>query len=237
MWLDDLDEETDPAAADTGEAAARRDVLGEARRGTSRRKHRRSHHGRPGSRRPFGLGRIRRRSGRGPCAAQRERGRLRPHLRRPPGGRAPPRGRAHRPVVAILTPPLRGSPLAAHRRPGRHPGLSAGNRVRELERSERASAVTVGGGLACCRVGNPLTTTGQGASISIWDVTVRDTGGVVQPGRLFSNRLAFNEPSSIAPTLGPNRRAGPSLRHGRQMRPRWRAAATASARHPAPRRR
>jgi uncharacterized repeat protein (TIGR01451 family) len=30
-------------------------------------------------------------------------------------------------------------------------------------------------------------------SISIWDVTVRDTGGVVQPGRLFSHRLSLIE--------------------------------------------
>ncbi|HEX2071894.1 MAG TPA: hypothetical protein VHF90_09645 [Thermoleophilaceae bacterium] len=40
-------------------------------------------------------------------------------------------------------------------------------------------------------VGTPNVTTGQRAGISIWDVTVRDTGGVVQPGRLFSNRLSL----------------------------------------------
>jgi uncharacterized repeat protein (TIGR01451 family) len=41
-----------------------------------------------------------------------------------------------------------------------------------------------------------------GASIFIWDVTVRDAGGAVQPGRLFSHRLALNTIANT--TLAPN---------------------------------
>jgi uncharacterized repeat protein (TIGR01451 family) len=42
------------------------------------------------------------------------------------------------------------------------------------------------------------------AGLSIWDVTVRDAGGVVQPGRLFSHRLALNETTTGTPTRPPN---------------------------------
>jgi uncharacterized repeat protein (TIGR01451 family) len=36
---------------------------------------------------------------------------------------------------------------------------------------------------------NPTVTTAQGSAISIWDVTVRDAGGTVQPGRVFTDLL------------------------------------------------
>ena len=42
-------------------------------------------------------------------------------------------------------------------------------------------------------VGTPVVTTGQQAQISIWDVTVRDTAGNAQPGRVFANRLGVGE--------------------------------------------
>jgi uncharacterized repeat protein (TIGR01451 family) len=42
-------------------------------------------------------------------------------------------------------------------------------------------------------VANPIVSALQLSQIPLWDVTVRDAGGVVQPGRLFSHRLALNE--------------------------------------------
>jgi uncharacterized repeat protein (TIGR01451 family) len=47
-------------------------------------------------------------------------------------------------------------------------------------------------------VGNPNVTTAQFGSVSLWDVTVRDGGGVVQPGRLFSNRLSLRQAGANA---------------------------------------
>jgi uncharacterized repeat protein (TIGR01451 family) len=41
-------------------------------------------------------------------------------------------------------------------------------------------------------VGVPITTTLQRGGLSMWDVTVRDADGDIQPGRLFSNRLTFS---------------------------------------------
>jgi uncharacterized repeat protein (TIGR01451 family) len=40
--------------------------------------------------------------------------------------------------------------------------------------------------------------------LSTWDVTVRDTGNVVQPGRLFSHRLALLGGNIAQPLLAPN---------------------------------
>jgi uncharacterized repeat protein (TIGR01451 family) len=55
-------------------------------------------------------------------------------------------------------------------------------------------------GLSTGSIANPLVTTAQGAQISIWDVTVRDAGGVVQPGRLFTNRLYLHlRPAGVFP--------------------------------------
>jgi uncharacterized repeat protein (TIGR01451 family) len=42
-------------------------------------------------------------------------------------------------------------------------------------------------------VAAPTVTTVQAMAITVWDVTVRGAGGAVQPGRLFSNRLTFNQ--------------------------------------------
>jgi uncharacterized repeat protein (TIGR01451 family) len=55
-------------------------------------------------------------------------------------------------------------------------------------------------GLSTGSIANPLVTTAQGAQISIWDVTVRNAGGVVQPGRLFTNRLYLHlRPAGVFP--------------------------------------
>jgi uncharacterized repeat protein (TIGR01451 family) len=56
----------------------------------------------------------------------------------------------------------------------------------------------VGGGT----VGAP-SVGGSHAQLALWDVTVRDAGGAVQPGRLFSHRLALAEASASATTTGP----------------------------------
>jgi uncharacterized repeat protein (TIGR01451 family) len=51
-------------------------------------------------------------------------------------------------------------------------------------------------------VGSPGT--GGAGGLSMWDVTVRDTGDVVQPGRLFSYRLALLGGSPVQPLLSPD---------------------------------
>jgi hypothetical protein len=51
-------------------------------------------------------------------------------------------------------------------------------------------------------VGTPGT--GGPAGLSMWDVTVRDTGNVVQPGRLFSYRLALLGGVIAQPLLAPD---------------------------------
>jgi uncharacterized repeat protein (TIGR01451 family) len=51
-------------------------------------------------------------------------------------------------------------------------------------------------------VGTPGT--GGAAGLSTWDVTVRDAGAVVQPGRLFSNRLSLLGGTIGQPLLAPD---------------------------------
>lgn len=58
-----------------------------------------------------------------------------------------------------------------------------------------------GGTISAGTVGSPGS--GGASGLSMWDVTVRDTGNVVQPGRLFSYRLALLG-GTPAPVLQPN---------------------------------
>ncbi|MGH2936556.1 MAG: hypothetical protein ACRDPE_00360 [Solirubrobacterales bacterium] len=57
---------------------------------------------------------------------------------------------------------------------------------------------SLSGGLSPTTVANPNTSTGQGPAIPIWDVTVRDAAGTVQPGRVFTDILELVVPTAVA---------------------------------------
>lgn len=72
------------------------------------------------------------------------------------------------------------------------------------------------GTLSSATVGSPGT--GGLSGLSMWDVTVRDTGNVVQPGRLFSHRLALVGGGPAQPLLAPNPVSYPLTPTGYQYR-------------------
>lgn len=59
---------------------------------------------------------------------------------------------------------------------------------------------SLAGGAPPTSLDTPVVSTAQGASISIWDVTVRDGGGAVQPGRVFTNLLDLAAGTIVNPT-------------------------------------
>jgi uncharacterized repeat protein (TIGR01451 family) len=59
---------------------------------------------------------------------------------------------------------------------------------------------------------------GGASGLSMWDVTVRDTGNVVQPGRLFSHRLSLLGGNASQPLLAPNPVSYPLTPTGYQYR-------------------